>query len=77
MTKGSKKTCSNTPIWRHLAEILTFCMEIDPKTWFCFQFGYLPAFVLIVFVIFVLSLMEYNKKWPRLSKELGQRLQIR
>ena len=31
MTKGSKKTRSNTPIWRHLAEILTFCMEIDPQ----------------------------------------------
>ena len=77
MTKGSKKTRWNSRIWRHLAQILTFCMEIEPKTLFCFEFRYLPAFVLIVFVIFVLSLIEYNKKWARVSKELGQRVQIR
>ena len=77
MTKGSKKTRWNSRIWRHLAQILTFCMEIEPKTLFCFEFRYLPAFVLIVFVIFVLSLIGYNKKWARVSKELGQRVQIR
>jgi hypothetical protein len=51
-------------------------MEIDQKTGFCRQFRYLPASLLIVFVIFVLSLMDYNKICPKAQRNLGERVQF-
>ena len=54
-----------------------FLLLIEAKTLFIFDFRLLLAFVLIVCVIFVLNLMEYNRKWPRVSKELGQTVQNR
>ena len=49
----------------------TFCMEIDPKTLFGRKFRYLPAFLMIFYVIFALRLIDYNKKCTTVQRNLG------
>jgi hypothetical protein len=51
-------------------------MEIDQKTGFCRQFLRLPASLLIVFVIFVLRLIDSNKKCPKVQRNLGERVKL-